>query len=110
MSNDETIDETAKEAEEAEVQPEPAGSGGAQRITLSYESAISFAAEGLMDAYDIASTREDTSTMIKISNSWLHMAAVLGQADESSETHKHEKTNPVGFTHDLEIELESAVE
>lgn len=109
MSNDEETNEDIGAAVEAEVSPEPSGSGSPERITLSYESAISFAAEGLMDAYELASDIKDTSTMIKISKTWLYMAGILGSA-ESGEQHKHEKTNPVGFTHDLELELESAVE
>lgn len=101
---------TNDDQDQIETNPEPDGQQvmPGVPVTLSYESAIAFAAEGLMDAYDIATDIKDTSTMIKISRTWLAMADILGR--EGEQPHKHEKANPVGFTHDLDEGLESVVD
>lgn len=110
MSNDEHIEDTGTEGQERDDGMSSVSAPAGQPITLDRSTALAFAAEGLMDAYDIASFAKDTATMLKISKAWLHMAAILGHAEDEESPHKHEKTNPVGFTHDLELGLESAVE
>ena len=76
---------------------------GGITITLSQSSTYAFAADGLFDAYEIAKTKGDTKTMIKISKIWLGMSTLL--APEGTQKQK------LGFTPDAIIEenLESNI-
>jgi len=104
VSNDEQ--QTQNDPATGDTDNEPVGGG--EKITLSHDTAMSFAAEALMDAYDIALDIKDTATMLKIAKMWAGLSQVLGTEDEP---HKHEKKiNPLGFTvHQDETLLESEV-
>ena len=104
MSNDESIENKDP------VEPEGPDDSGSERVTLSQDTALAFAAEGLIDAYEIARDRQDANLMLKVSKLWLGMSTVLGSEDGTP--HKHSKTK-LGFTHHLGMEddvLESTVD
>lgn len=46
-------------------------------VVLTSGSALTFAADGMLDAYDIAKENGDVDSMIKISALWLKMAGML---------------------------------
>jgi hypothetical protein len=107
VSNDESTEPSGEDAtdnsagsEETNVAPE--------RITLSQDTALAFAAEGLIDTYEIARDRQDANLMLKVTKLWLGMSTVLGS--EGDGPHRHSK-NKFGFTHHLQDDdvLESEI-
>lgn len=71
--------------------PEP------EKITISQETAYAFAAEGLIDAYEIALGNRNVAEMLKITKMWLGMSTLLGSESQSTK-------QKLGFTPGAVIE------
>jgi hypothetical protein len=54
-------------------------------IDINRETAITFAADGMLDAYEIAKEAGDTETMLKISTMWMGIAKYLDGYVEAEE-------------------------
>jgi hypothetical protein len=68
-----------------------------QGVTLSQETAYAFAAEGLIDAYDIALSTKNVPQILKITKMWLGMSTLLGSEANG-------RKQKLGFTPDAVIE------
>lgn len=62
------------------------------RQVLTETTALAWAAEGLIDSYEIAKEAKDTDSMIRIAEGWMKLSALLGELETEPEVVSDEGT------------------